>query len=165
MARPEIPIDWTIVEKLIQAQCPADEIAGYFHMSVDTLYNKVKNYSGLSFSNYASQFYSKGKGNLRTKQYQKAMDGNISMLLKLGEVYLGQGKTEEVKTVPNEESILKDEIIAKLKYENLKLKEENAIRQASDQPGRIQCSDQHMAGGNLIGQDTRQCEEAGQAST
>lgn len=117
MARPEIPIDWAIVEKLIQAQCPADEIAGYFQMATSTFYDKVKDYSGLSFQNYASQFYSKGKGSLRTKQYQKAMDGNISMLLKLGEVYLGQGKSNED---PKNDNSLSD--FTQMMKENAKLR-------------------------------------------
>lgn len=93
--RPTKLIDWDIVEKMIVSQCTAAEIAGHFHMHPSTFYRAVNEKTGLNFENYALSFYSKGKGNLRLKQYQKAMDGNTSLLLKLGEVYLGQAEKKQ----------------------------------------------------------------------
>lgn len=96
MARPEKPVDWNILDKLIEAQCPVEEIAGIFHMGTSTLRKKVVEKFEISFEHYSKDLYCKGRANLRLKQYQKAMEGNISMLLRLGDVYLGQTRVNEI---------------------------------------------------------------------
>ncbi len=98
MSRPEIPIDWDIVDDLIEMQCTAEEIAGEFHMAIRTFYNKVNEKYNDSFSNYCISLRSKGKGKLRRKQWEKAVEeGHPQLLLKLGELYLDQKQIESIE--------------------------------------------------------------------
>lgn len=90
MARPEIPIDWDLVDELIEQQNTAEEIAGEFNISLVRFYQRVNEKYNESFHNYKISIQSKGKGKLRRKQWEKAMDGNVPLLLKLGELYLNQ---------------------------------------------------------------------------
>ena len=90
--RPEKPIDWELVDKLIIAQNNGAEIAGHFDLHPDTFYTRVKEKYGVIFTVYAGTLYSKGKSNLRTRQYQKAMEGCVPLLIKLGEIYLDDQK-------------------------------------------------------------------------
>lgn len=99
MARPEKPIDWERFDKLLRAQCPPEEIAGKFHMHVTRLYDKVRNEKGMSFGNYANTIYSEGKSLLREVQYDKALEGNVTLLMRLGEIYLNQSEKTVVKEV------------------------------------------------------------------
>jgi|SRR6185369_13338 len=90
--RPHIPVDWDKVNQLIMAQCTIEEVAGNVGMHRATFGEKIKEKYGVDFTTYATELRSKGKSLLRSKQYQKAMEGNIQMLLRLGEIYLDQGK-------------------------------------------------------------------------
>jgi predicted DNA-binding protein YlxM (UPF0122 family) len=90
--RPEKPIDWDLVDRLIECQCPADEIAGNFDITRETLYDKIKDKYNVNFTNYSCALRSKGKSKLRLKQWEKAEEGNIPMLLKLGQIHLDQAQ-------------------------------------------------------------------------
>jgi hypothetical protein len=92
VGRPEIFVDWDNVDKLIMAQCTMNEIAGNVGMHPVNFGNKFKDKHGEDFTNYAVRMRSKGKCLLRAKQYHKAMEGNIQMLLRLGEIYLEQDR-------------------------------------------------------------------------
>jgi hypothetical protein len=50
--RPVIPIDWKIVENLLQADCSGVQVAAYIGISEDTLYGRVKKEKGMIFSTY-----------------------------------------------------------------------------------------------------------------
>lgn len=92
VGRPEKPIDWEFVDKLILRQNTATEIAGHFHMHHDTFYARVQEKWGVNFTSYASTVYSKGKSTLRSRQWDKAMEGSVPLLIKLGELYLDDQK-------------------------------------------------------------------------
>lgn len=96
--RPEKSIDWDKVDELIIQQNKADEIASHFDMAVSTFYRHVHEKFDMNFENYARTKYSKGKSNLRSKQYEKAIEGNVQLLLKLGEIYLDQKEQLNVDT-------------------------------------------------------------------
>lgn len=126
MARPEKPIDWERFDKLLRAQCSPEEIAGKFHMCVRKLYEKVSKEKGMSYGNYANTIYSEGKSILREVQYDKAIEGNITLLMKLGEIYLNQSEKIVVKEVDktdleNENMELKARLA---KYESIDNKSE-----------------------------------------
>lgn len=98
MARPEIPIDWDTVDKYIEMQCTAEEIAGEFNIGVSTFYEKIVKKYNTSFQNYCISLRSNGKGKLRRKQWDKAViDGNVPLLLKLGELYLDQKQIDSIE--------------------------------------------------------------------
>lgn len=97
MARPRIEIDFKEVDKLCQLQCTAEEIAGFLNCSVDTLERRIKEEHGVGFADYFQQKRSGGKISLRRKQFQKAMEGNPTMLIWLGKQYLDQAEKQELE--------------------------------------------------------------------
>ena len=52
------PIDWSLVENLLQADCSGTEIASYMGISNDTLYERTKKEKGMNFSLYSLKFKS-----------------------------------------------------------------------------------------------------------
>lgn len=92
--RPEKPIDWDMVDQMIMQQCTADEIAGEFGLHRSSFYNKIEKKYGENFSTYSTALYCKGKRCLRSKQWEKAMEGDVRLLLKLGEIHLGQSENK-----------------------------------------------------------------------
>jgi len=104
--RPEKPIDWILLDKLILRQNTKDEIAGQFDMHHDTLARRIQDKYGVTFTAYAASIYSKGKGTLRSRQWDKAMEGNVQLLIKLGECYLDDQKPKKEDAAPVPEVIL-----------------------------------------------------------
>lgn len=107
--RPRKPIDWKVVDHMLEAQCSALEIAGHFGMTDETLYDRVKAEYGMSYTNYSAKFSSKGLALLRMSQFQKAVKGNAQMQVWLGKQYLKQSEsptdnnvTEDINTQYNE---------------------------------------------------------------
>ena len=94
MARPLKPIDWNIVEKKMHAGCSGIEIAADFYIDRDTFYDRFKKEYGKSFSDYSAEFHCIGKGNIRFRQYSKAMEGNPQMLILLGKLWLDQKEND-----------------------------------------------------------------------
>jgi len=88
--RPLKPIDWDRVEKKMEAGCTATEIAFHFRVDIGTFVDRFKEKYGDNFTNISPNFHSDGKGNVREKQYEEALDGNTQMLLLLGKLWLGQ---------------------------------------------------------------------------
>lgn len=95
MARPPKTIDWDLVEKKMEAGCSAREIYGNLRISDDTFYARFKKEFGKSFSDYADELHSYGKGNIRYTQYLKAQEGNVPMLIWLGKIWLDQKEKEK----------------------------------------------------------------------
>lgn len=62
----------------------------------DTLSTRIKERTGLSFSEYKEQKKEKLRINLRKKQYDVAMAGNVSMLIWLGKNELAQTDKQEI---------------------------------------------------------------------
>lgn len=60
--RPEAPINWATVDKMLKAQCSGEGIAGTLGIHPDTLYRRCKNEQGLSFTEYAAAKKAEGKG-------------------------------------------------------------------------------------------------------
>jgi hypothetical protein len=95
--RPPKPVDWELVDKLIESQNTAGEIAAHFDINPSTLYRQFVDKYGTNFENYARTKYSRGKSLLRTKQFQLALSGNVRMLERLGDIYLDQKDKSEQK--------------------------------------------------------------------
>src|SRR5574338_992278 len=123
MARPPKPINWDMVEKRIEAGNNGIQIATDLRISKDTFYDRFKEEYGVSFSDYSSELYSAGTGNLQFTQYMKALAGNINMLIFLGKERLGQGKEAE-KLSPHDDiiEIRHENMILRNEIENLKAK-------------------------------------------
>ena len=90
MSRPEKPIDWSMVDKLLQAHCIGTEIAASFDMHPQTFYDRIKKEFGTGFTEYCAQKKKKGKNNLRLAQFKNAIGGNTTIQIWLGKNWLGQ---------------------------------------------------------------------------
>ena len=82
--RPKKQIDYATVDKLAAMMCTQEEISNYLGISVRTLQRDRQ------FNIVYKKGIDKGKMSLRRMQYQKASDGNSTMLIWLGKQYLGQ---------------------------------------------------------------------------
>lgn len=80
--RPKIKLDTNLIEDLAGIFCTNREIASIMNCSTDTL---VRNYA-----DHIKKGRDRGKSSLRRKQWEKAMDGNTTMLIWLGKNYLNQ---------------------------------------------------------------------------
>ena len=102
--RPPKPIDWELVDQLLEAGCDGVEVAAEFDMHPQTFYDRVRKEYGMIFTEYAGTKHSKGKGALRLEQHKKAFNyktkGSTQMLIWLGKVRLGQREPEPIKEKP-----------------------------------------------------------------
>lgn len=72
-------------------------------MSVDTLADRIKKKHSMSFTEYKRKRQEPLRINLLKKQYEVAMQGNVSMLIWLGKQYLNQSdKASEEENKPSE---------------------------------------------------------------
>ena len=96
--RPQIPIDWKMVDKLLESGCIGTDIAGSLGCHPQTFYDRCWKENGVTFTEYASQRRSSGDNLLRAAQMQVALQGNTSMLIWLGKNRLSQ-KDDPVQDV------------------------------------------------------------------
>lgn len=90
MGRPEKPIDWELVDKLLEAGCLGTEIAPHFDMHPKTFYERVVQKHNVTFTEYSLEKCSKGDSALRSKQFEEALKGDKMMLIWLGKQRLAQ---------------------------------------------------------------------------
>lgn len=98
VGRPQAEIDWGRVDTLLQNQCEVTSIANLLGISTDTLYIRCKRDNNLDFSLYSQQKKADGKELLRSKQFDVAMSGNVTMLIWLGKQYLEQRDNKDIET-------------------------------------------------------------------
>lgn len=96
LGRPQLPINWDIVDALCTVQCTMEEIASALGVSVDTLDNALKRDKKTTFSDYFKEKRRTGFVSLRRKQFQAALNGNVTMMIWLGKQYLNQRDRQEV---------------------------------------------------------------------
>lgn len=102
VGRPKIDIDWKKVEALLTAGYTGIEVASEIGIHKDTLYDTVKDKFGVNFSDYAVNLYSKGDGLIKYTRFQKAIKGNVQLLLYLSEVRLKERRGEDLLNVDAE---------------------------------------------------------------
>ena len=116
MARPQKEIDKEQFEKLCGIQCTLEEIAGWFHVSADTIERWcLRTYEdeegkAMGFADAYKVFSVGGKISLRRYQFEQAKK-SYAMAIWLGKQWLGQRDVVEAQ-VPQAESTI--EQIAKM---------------------------------------------------
>lgn len=109
LGRPEKPIDWAVVDSLLEAGCVGTEIAAHFDMHPQTFYSKVEEYTKTTFTHYSSEKRQKGDAMLKYAQFAKAIGlskkGDTQLLTFLGKVRLDQQEHKESNTMPNDVSL------------------------------------------------------------
>ncbi len=107
--RPEKPIDWELVDKLLESGCIGTEIASHFSMHPNTFYDRVVKEYGITFTEYSTQMNQKGEAMLKLAQYEKAIGktkkGDTTLLTYLGRVRLKQKEPDN--ETPIDEEVLK----------------------------------------------------------
>jgi len=106
MSRPHTPIDWEVVNDMLEAGCPGTEIAPIFSIHPDTFYKRVQEEHGMGFTEYSQAKKCKGEGNLRLAQYLKALGktkkGDNTLLIWLGKQRLNQKENASEEKFPEE---------------------------------------------------------------
>lgn len=106
MVRPSTDVEWKTVDEMLMAGCLGTEVAAYYGIHPDTFYKKVEQQKGMGFTAYLQEKRSKGDALLRTKQYEKALKGDNTLLIWLGKNRLEQRESPQEHTV--NEDVKKD---------------------------------------------------------
>lgn len=125
--RPPKPIDWAEVEQMMLAGSSGIEISGAFDIDPDNFYQRFQREFGVRFTDARPSKIEGGKARIRLAQYKNAMRGNTQLLLRLGDVWLGQDKKADL--TPNDANI---DLLLQALQENKELKELiNELKQRS----------------------------------
>lgn len=100
--RGEKIVDWKLVNRKLIAGCNGTEIASCLGMHHDTFYRKVEETYGISFTAYQQEKHFEGCANIREVQYNKAIEGDNSMLIWLGKNRLKQADSPQEISVSGE---------------------------------------------------------------
>jgi hypothetical protein len=115
--RPEKIVDWKLVDRLIEAGCNIDEVAGNFDMLGRTLGDKIVKKFGINYTQYSQTIRKKGTSKLRLSQYDKALDnatpGNAQMLIWLGKNLLGQKDSSVQENTVSESTMMQFSLLMK----------------------------------------------------
>ena len=95
--RPRVEIDIDKLRNMVRIQCTAEECAGVFECSVDTLDRRLKEEGYGGFADFYKRYSDEGKSSLRRAQWKAAQDGNPTMLVWLGKQMLGQRDKQEIE--------------------------------------------------------------------
>jgi hypothetical protein len=126
--RPRKEIDLTEAEKLCALQCTAQEIADWFHVSVDTLDKRIREQRGVGFSDFFATHRTNGKIALRRMMFKLAQQ-NATMCIFLAKNHLGMVDKLETDVTTKGESINAPEITVKLAGEAVSiLRNAGAVR-------------------------------------
>lgn len=115
-------VDWKKVDQYLEAGANGFQIAAKLEMHHDTLYNCCQRDHNVLWTEYAQSKKLGGDADLHWAQMASARRGNTQLLLKLGELRLGQAQVEE-KTPPFQELLEIRHELMLLKAENEKLKD------------------------------------------
>lgn len=104
MGRPPKKIDLDSLDKLCRLQCTEEEIAGFFEVSISTLYKRVKDNTvseehpdGMTFQEYRDIKAQQGKIKLRRAQFRLA-EKNARMAIFLGKQVLKQRDIQDIRS-------------------------------------------------------------------
>jgi len=117
------PKDWEKIELYMKAGATQKRIAAAFNMSEVSLRAKVEAKYGETYSAVNQGFATLGEILIESVQFQKALSGNVPMLLWLGKVRCGQREPEIASSIPPaQDDIDKNHLIMQLQHENRELK-------------------------------------------
>jgi|ERR1700676_118657 len=126
-------IDWAKVELYLKAGSNQRKIAIAMGVEEDTLRKRAKAKYGREWSAIVAEFCCTGELLIEATQLQKALAGNIQMLVWLGKIRCGQREPDLISSIsPVQNEIEKDHLIMQLMHENENLKS-NASKPNSSQ--------------------------------
>lgn len=89
--------DWKEIAQLIQAGCPGKEVAHYYGIHHETLYDRCLEDLGIPFIEFKRNNRSRGDALLRLAQMKNALRGEKTLLIWLGKQRLGQRDNPDFK--------------------------------------------------------------------
>jgi len=98
-------------------QCSEQEMAQWFHCSIDTIASRVRENFGVSFPEYFEKNRVGGLISLRRNQF-KLSEKNAAMAIFLGKNYLGQADKQEIEhsgNIGNAEDLSDEQLEAVIK--------------------------------------------------
>lgn len=104
MGRPKKEIDWDQFEKLCALHCTKSEIAGWFHVSEDTIERRVSEQYESTFAAIYLQKKALGRISLRRRMMEVAQSGSVPMLIFLSKNLLGFGDRVVTETSAENEA-------------------------------------------------------------
>ena len=107
--RPRKEIDLTEAEKLCALQCTAQEIADWFHISVDTLERRIREERKVGFADFFNTHRTAGKIALRRMMFKLAQQ-NATMCIFLAKNHLGMVDRIETDVTTKGQSIVPQEL-------------------------------------------------------
>ena len=108
--RPKKPIDWKEAEKLCALQCSEQEIADWFHLTVETLARRLRDEKGMSFHEFFTLHRVQGKISLRRNLFRLSAV-NASAAIFLAKNWLGMVDKVEQEITGKDGGALNVEII------------------------------------------------------
>lgn len=96
--KPNIPVDWDVVDQLLEAGCNGIHVASYFGIHEETLYIRCQKEKGMGFAAYSAIKRAKGDSRLLGKQFSVALQGDKTMLVWLGKQRLEQQENPTKET-------------------------------------------------------------------
>jgi hypothetical protein len=106
---------WKQVDEMLMAHGLGTEIAAFFDISPNCLYERCKFQKGVDWSVYSQAKTEKGKVILKTSQFQKAIkEKSCTMQIHLGKHWLGQTDRQVIQT----EQVVSPRAILKLPENN-----------------------------------------------
>ena len=95
---PKAKLDWERIKEMLAAGCTTGEIAGYFNVHKETLYNRCKKEHSMRFVDLREIALGKGNAIIRETQFNLAIENKDRvMLIWLGKQRLGQRENPESK--------------------------------------------------------------------
>src|SRR5574343_1385285 len=102
IGRPDRFINWDKMDAALQFGARLIDIQGILDVSKNTVLRAIKLKHGLSFEDYRNLKMSTMRAKLLQKQFDVAMQGNVTMLIWLGKQHLDQKEKSEVDNKINE---------------------------------------------------------------
>lgn len=94
--RRKIEIDFKELERLCYMQCSEQEVAQWFHCSIDTIASRIREKFGISFPEYFEKHRVGGLISLRRNMF-KMSEQHPSMAIFLAKNWLGMKDSHEVE--------------------------------------------------------------------
>lgn len=106
--RPRIELDKEDFEKLCAIHATLEEMTGWFNCSEDTIERWVKRTYNAPFADIVRQKAGNGKISLRRAMWQKALAGNVTLMIWLSKNHLGMTDKLEAKTEVDQQTVTMD---------------------------------------------------------
>lgn len=85
-----LELNWEVLDAMLSLGAELIDCRDKLQMSDDTIQRRIKEKTGLTFSEYRKEKMAGIRQRLRQKQIDVALKGNVTMLIWLGKQYLGQ---------------------------------------------------------------------------